>query len=183
MARVAALWPTKKTIKASAAKFQQGEPSKPVDHQRKEAIRRRDKAEEMLAEVGRSYNVRGGGCEAAFMNNTPDGFYTVYLSGKAGNGFSMFTIRHGVIVGADMLGAIYDGQLEEDGTGGYKATLAVKLPPNMSVIQGGTTGPHGDSHHMTFELPTNFLSVDFVRINGKLGPINAKFVKIRGLDD
>ena len=36
-----------------------GRPSKLTDHQRKEAIRRREKGEETLAEIGRSYNVSG----------------------------------------------------------------------------------------------------------------------------
>jgi hypothetical protein len=36
-----------------------GRPAKLTDHQRKEAIRRRDKGEETLAEIGRSYNVSG----------------------------------------------------------------------------------------------------------------------------
>lgn len=36
-----------------------GRPPKLTDHQRKEAIRRRDKGEETLAEIGRSYNVSG----------------------------------------------------------------------------------------------------------------------------
>ena len=45
--------------RAKAQGVKMGRPSKLTDHQRKEAIRRRDKGEETLAEIGRSYNVSG----------------------------------------------------------------------------------------------------------------------------
>ena len=45
--------------RAKAQGVRMGRPSKLTDHQRKEAIRRRDKGEETLAEIGRSYNVSG----------------------------------------------------------------------------------------------------------------------------
>ncbi len=45
--------------RAKAQGVKMGRPSKLTDHQRKEAIRRRNKGEETLAEIGRSYNVSG----------------------------------------------------------------------------------------------------------------------------
>jgi DNA invertase Pin-like site-specific DNA recombinase len=45
--------------RAKAQGVKMGRPPKLTDHQRKEAIRRRDKSEETLAEIGRSYNVSG----------------------------------------------------------------------------------------------------------------------------
>lgn len=45
--------------RAKAQGVKMGRPMKLTDHQRKEAIRRRDKGEETLAEIGRSYNVSG----------------------------------------------------------------------------------------------------------------------------
>jgi DNA invertase Pin-like site-specific DNA recombinase len=45
--------------RAKAQGVKMGRPSKLTDHQRKEAIRRREKGEETLAEIGRSYNVSG----------------------------------------------------------------------------------------------------------------------------
>ena len=45
--------------RAKAQGVKMGRPPKLTDHQRKEAIRRRDKGEETLAEIGRSYNVSG----------------------------------------------------------------------------------------------------------------------------
>ena len=43
--------------RAKAQGVKMGRPPKLTDHQRKEAIRRRDKGDETLAEIGRSYNV------------------------------------------------------------------------------------------------------------------------------
>lgn len=45
--------------RAKARGVKLGRKSKLTDHQRKEAIRRREKGEESLAEIGRSYNVSG----------------------------------------------------------------------------------------------------------------------------
>ena len=45
--------------RAKARGVKLGRKPKLTDHQRKEAIRRRDKADETLAEIGRSYNVSG----------------------------------------------------------------------------------------------------------------------------
>jgi DNA invertase Pin-like site-specific DNA recombinase len=45
--------------RAKARGVKMGRPPKLTDHQRKEALRRRDKGEETLAEIGRSYNVSG----------------------------------------------------------------------------------------------------------------------------
>ena len=45
--------------RAKAQGVKMGRPSKLTDHQRKEAVRRRDHGDETLAEIGRSYNVSG----------------------------------------------------------------------------------------------------------------------------
>lgn len=116
------------------------------------------------------------------MSNSIDGIYAAYLTGKAGSGFSMFVIRHGIIVGSDVLGGMYDGTVIEDGAG-YKVTLIAKVPPNLPLLQGGVSGPDGDNSENTFSLPSNFLSEAFVRIEGKYGPLNAKLVKLRALND
>jgi DNA invertase Pin-like site-specific DNA recombinase len=45
--------------RAMAQGVKMGRPPKLTDHQCKEAMRRRDKGDETLAEIGRSYNVSG----------------------------------------------------------------------------------------------------------------------------
>jgi DNA invertase Pin-like site-specific DNA recombinase len=45
--------------RAKAQGVKMGRPPKLTDHQRKDAIRRRDKGEETPAEIGRGYNASG----------------------------------------------------------------------------------------------------------------------------
>jgi len=45
--------------RAKAKGVKMGRKPKLTDHQRREAIKRRDRADETLAEIGRSYNVSG----------------------------------------------------------------------------------------------------------------------------
>jgi DNA invertase Pin-like site-specific DNA recombinase len=44
---------------AKARGVKMGRPSKLTEHQKREVVRRRDHDDEMLAEIGRSYNVSG----------------------------------------------------------------------------------------------------------------------------
>ncbi len=48
-----------KRLKYTHKGFSQDVTAKLTDHQKKEAIKRRDHGEETLAEIGRSYNVSG----------------------------------------------------------------------------------------------------------------------------
>ncbi len=48
-----------KRLKYTHKGFSQDVKAKLTDHQKKEAIKRRDHGEETLAEIGRSYNVSG----------------------------------------------------------------------------------------------------------------------------
>ena len=45
--------------RAKAKGVKMGRKSKLTDHQKREAVKRRDRGEETLAEIGRSYNVSG----------------------------------------------------------------------------------------------------------------------------
>jgi hypothetical protein len=115
------------------------------------------------------------------MMQTIDGFYSVFLSGKSDNGFCMLIMRKGKIIGADVLGATYDGSIELT-EGELEVTMNVRLLPYMPRIQGGVSGPFGESEEIIFRLPIDFASRNFVRIDTKRGPINAKLIRIRGID-
>lgn len=112
-----------------------------------------------------------------------NGIYTAYLTGKSGSGFAMFFIKDNIIVGADMLGALYDGSINKSSDDEFEVHLGVRLPPNTPTIQGAVTGPHGENQVLSFKLPTGFLNEAFIRIETKTGAVNAKFVKVRDLDD
>jgi hypothetical protein len=116
------------------------------------------------------------------MNLSIDGFYSAYLTGSAGQGFAMLVFRHGTIVGVDVAGARYDG-IYTEAANGFPVRLKVSLPPNTLLVQGVSTGPEGDNSELEFQLPLEFLSQPFIRINAKHGPVNVKIVKLRELND
>jgi len=116
------------------------------------------------------------------MSKSIDGFYAAYLTGAVLQGFAMLVFRNGKIVGADVGGVQYDGTYVDSGTG-FLVKLKVEIPPNATLIQGVTVGPQGDSSELDFRLPADFTSVPFIRVNAKHGPVNAKIVKVRELDE
>jgi hypothetical protein len=109
-----------------------------------------------------------------------DGFYAAYLTAAGGQGFALIECTHGRIVGADASGVVFDGEYSESGDEALQVRLDVKTPPNVGFIQGGNSGPAGDVTHQEFMLPTDFYNRDFVRLDLGRGPVNAKFVRIRG---
>ncbi len=111
-----------------------------------------------------------------------EGIYAAYLTAAKGNGLVMLLFRAGRITGVDFGGVKYDGdyQLMDDS---YGIRVAVTLPPNLPLAEGGVTGPVEETYELKSVLPTNFTQLPFVRIDGRTGPINTRFVKLRDLDD
>jgi hypothetical protein len=116
------------------------------------------------------------------MNTSINGIYAAYLTGSAGQGFAMLVFRNGTIVGVDVVGANYDGTYSDTGSG-LSVKLKVSLPANTLLVQGVSTGPQGDKSELEFQIPTDFLSRPFIRIDAKHGPVNVKLVRLRELHD
>lgn len=115
------------------------------------------------------------------LNTSINGFYAAYLTGTAGQGFAMLVFKDGTIVGADSVGVKYDGTYSEIGDG-FAVKLNVSIIPNMPLIQGVNSGPQGDNSELDIQLPVDFMSIPFIRISTKHGPINAKLIKLRELN-
>lgn len=116
------------------------------------------------------------------MNASISGFYAAYLTGSASQGFAMLVFRNGTIVGVDAAGVKFDGTYGEIPSG-ISIKLTVSLPPNTLLIQGATTGSEAENSEIEFDLPSDFLSQPFIRIDAKYGPINAKLTRLRELND
>lgn len=116
------------------------------------------------------------------MSASIDGFYAAYLTGSASQGFAMLVFRNGTIVGVDVAGVNFDGTYVGVPSG-LSVKLTVSTPPNTALIQGATTGPETEISELEFQLPADFLSQPFIRIDGKHGPINAKLTKLRDFHD
>lgn len=109
-----------------------------------------------------------------------DGFYAAYVTGRASQGFAMLVFRNGVIAGVDVAGITYDGTFTETGDA-IDIRLTLSIPPNTFLVQGVTTGPEKEENTLEFQLPPDFLSRPFIRINGVHGPVNVKLTKLRDL--
>ncbi|CDN54217.1 Hypothetical protein RG1141_CH18770 [Neorhizobium galegae bv. officinalis bv. officinalis str. HAMBI 1141] len=110
-----------------------------------------------------------------------DGFYSAYFTGIAGNSMGMFVFRDGVLAGADIGGGRYDGvyALSPDGKK-IISNINFILPVGSFPITGVASETQPMSVSMTLELPIEFNRHDVHRLETPLGPINAKFEKIRG---
>jgi hypothetical protein len=112
-----------------------------------------------------------------------DGFYSGYFAGSSANGFAMFILRAGKIVGMDPLGVRFDGRYarKPDGTD-YEGAVSVTVPPGGTTVQGVTSGPNGLSYEVRLTLPRGFGDSSFVRFETPLGPVNVRFVRLGSID-
>ena len=116
------------------------------------------------------------------MTPSINGFYAAYLTGAQGQGFLLFILRNGIVVGVDVGDAKYDGTYTPV-DGGFDVNLKVEFPPNSDLVQGVRTGPETVVSELHFTLPADFLSRPFLRIEAQHGPLNAKITKMRDLND
>ncbi|GBQ28445.1 hypothetical protein HLH34_11210 [Gluconacetobacter azotocaptans] len=78
------------------------------------------------------------------MTKMIDGVYAAYMTGANGQGFAMFVFQSGIIVGADPLGVLYDGEyLPGADSEPITGKVTVRVPPNGTVIQGVRRGRRG----------------------------------------
>ncbi|MCV9941156.1 hypothetical protein OIU35_32820 [Boseaceae bacterium BT-24-1] len=109
------------------------------------------------------------------------GFYAALITGADSEGLVMFVAHDGKITGVDPSKVLFDGTYHIDENGGLVGKVMVKAPPNGTLVQGVSTGPHGISYETSFTIPDDFEEREFVRITTPLGPVNAKFLKLREL--
>jgi hypothetical protein len=112
-----------------------------------------------------------------------DGFYVGYITGRAGNSMVLLVIRNARLVGADVSGMKYDGEVHpKPDTQGFTCRVSYTILPGATLITG--PGPVATPTDITlnFELPANFAEGPIVRIDTPMGPLNARFMKLRDLD-
>ncbi|HET6390116.1 hypothetical protein [Hyphomicrobium sp.] len=115
------------------------------------------------------------------MSDQIEGIYAAYMTGSTGQGFAMFVIRDGLILGADPLGVTFDGTYVPTGRGDHSGKINVRVPPNGSTIQGVSVGPHGLTYDVTVSLPNSITDQDIVQLGTPLGPVNVRLNKLRGV--
>jgi hypothetical protein len=109
-----------------------------------------------------------------------DGFYAAFMTGRAGISVLLIVIRGNVIVGVDVGGLQYDGTIEETATG-YRCSVVYVVPPGAALITGAPPPSQPVRIPVSFELTRGFADGRIVTITTPLGPVNAKFQKLRDL--
>lgn len=112
---------------------------------------------------------------------TARALYAAYLSGASGNSLALFYIGDGVIAGVDVGGITYDGHVTYEADGALQGSVSFTAPAGTPLITGisGPTIPASVS--IPISLPAGFADGRITRIETPLGPLNARFEKIRDL--
>tara|TARA_Y100001001_G_C7843981_1_gene251649 strand:- start:133 stop:507 length:375 start_codon:yes stop_codon:yes gene_type:complete len=113
-------------------------------------------------------------------NMSFEGIYAAYFAGKLGNSLGMFIFRDGEVSGADYGGGVYDGHYEVNQDGKtYSIDVTFVLPSESQSITGAKadSGPLKMDTHFT--LPRNIDPDTVHELRTPIGPINARFQKIR----
>jgi hypothetical protein len=112
-----------------------------------------------------------------------EGFFAAYLTGRSGMSVMLFAVKEGRMIGVDMGGMKYDGQIQAkaDGTG-FACRISYTILPGIALITGA--GPMAKPTEITinFDLPLNFAEGPVIGIETPTGPLNAKFAKLRDFD-
>ncbi|WP_075996532.1 hypothetical protein [Salaquimonas pukyongi] len=109
-----------------------------------------------------------------------DGFYVSYFTGSTGSSIGMFMFKDGTIVGADAGGGVYDGTYVVDETGkNLTGQITFRIHQGGQSITGASAPSGPISVDIPIVLPTEFTRHDVHTIQTPLGPVNAKFEKIR----
>lgn len=113
--------------------------------------------------------------------NPIDGFYAAYFAGATGTSIAMFVFKDGIVTGADAGGGRYDGEYISVDDGRFvEAKIRFTLPIGNQSITGAAAGAEPIAIEVPLRLPSEFNRNDVHRIETPIGPVNAKFDKIRG---
>jgi hypothetical protein len=111
-----------------------------------------------------------------------NGIYVAYMTGRAGTSVLMLVISGGMIVGADVGGIQYDFAIKENPDGsGYHCSGVYVVPAGTILITGAPPAVGPQRIVMEFDLPKDFGAGPVVPIETPLGPVNARFQKLRDL--
>jgi len=112
-----------------------------------------------------------------------EGFYRITFTGTSGSGFGLLVFHSGVIAGADVAGAMFDGTYSEEPT-----SHAIDFHVTMNAPAGVTPVQTGVPLVAPLSLPISgsFLTSDIdsdtpTLLQTPLGPVNVLFKKIRDL--
>jgi hypothetical protein len=110
-----------------------------------------------------------------------DGFFRIAFTGAAGSGFGMLVLHSGVIVGADVGGATYDGSYTvSSATQALDFQITMNAPAGITPVQTGIALTAPISMPITGSIPQeNITSETPTLLETQLGPVNLILKKLR----
>jgi hypothetical protein len=107
--------------------------------------------------------------------------YVAYFTGVAGQSIGLFYIGDGMLVGVDVATMQYDGSYQTKGDGSLEGVVEYVLPAGASLITGAPAGVAPTRVSVKLSLPPDFADGRVIGIETPLGPVNAKFEKIKDI--
>lgn len=108
--------------------------------------------------------------------------YAAYFTGAIGVSLGLFIVGDGIISGVDAGGIKYDGTLTTMEDQSLKGAVRFTLSPGQQLITGAIAASLQD-FIVPLHLPTHFADGAIVEIQTPLGPVNARFEKLRDIDN
>jgi hypothetical protein len=110
-----------------------------------------------------------------------DGFFRIAFTGAAGSGFGVLVFRDGVVVGADVGGATYDGSYTNNSAKmalDFQAIMS--MPAGVVPVQTGVPLTEPVSAPISGSLPIENITTETpTLLQTPLGPVNVVFKKLR----
>lgn len=107
--------------------------------------------------------------------------YVAYFSGIAGQSLGLFYIGDGLLVGIDAGTVQYDGSYATEADGTMRGMVEYVLPAGTASITGAPSGAIPARASVNLTLPPNFADGQVITIETPLGPVNARFEKIKDI--
>jgi len=107
--------------------------------------------------------------------------YIGYFTGVAGQSIGLFYIGDGVLAGVDVATMQYDGSYSTKPDGSLEGVVEYVLPAGTALITGAPTGVAPTRVVVKLNLPADFSDGRVINIETPLGPVNARFEKIKDI--
>jgi hypothetical protein len=107
--------------------------------------------------------------------------YIAYLTGIAGQSIGLFYIGDGILAGVDVATMQYNGSYTTNSDGNLEGVVEYVLPAGASLITGAPAGTAPVRISVKLTLPSDFANGDTITIETPLGPVNAKFEKLKDI--
>jgi hypothetical protein len=107
--------------------------------------------------------------------------YVAYFTGVAGQSIGLFYIGDGMLVGVDVATMQYDGSYQTKRDGSLEGVVEYVLPAGVALITGAPAAVAPTRVSVKLTLPADFADGRVITIETPLGPVNAKFEKVRDI--